>query len=669
VKPLLIAALGRAIPHLPSGRLGDDLEIRRVPSFPAASALDISRPTVVLIDRALLQSLDGDLRPVRDLAERAALVGVGDPGDQEPPPEFPIDLFSGFLPGGAAPGLVAAQLRGAFRHAASLVAYRAARAQERERHRELAELTRVGVALSTERDLLSLLNMILSQARRITTSDAGSLYLVERDEDDRPTALRFKLSQNDTLTSVPLSEFTVPIDHTSLAGYTAATREPLVIPDVYLLPEDVSYRLNRTFDEKFGYRTKSMLVIPMTTHRDEVVGVLQLLNRKRTPGTRLTTPDAVAREVVPYDEGAVELVTALASQAAVSIENSLLYENIERLFEGFVTAAVSAIEARDPATFGHSERVATMTVSLARAVDRGGTGQYRNTHFSRIQLRELRYASLLHDFGKVGVSEEVLVKEKKLYPSDIEAIRGRFAFLKRSAALEYQRRRADWLLRNGREGYDALVKELDARLREHEAELDRFLHAVIEANEPTILSEEAGAELAQLSRRMFKDIDGVERPLLTSEEVRYLTITRGNLDEQERREIEAHVTHTFRFLQRIPWTRELRDIPRIAYAHHEKLNGEGYPRGVRGDEIPIQTRIMTIADIFDALTATDRPYKPAVAPERALDILRMEAKQGMLDRDLLDTFIESRVFMLTNPANFGAYSLPLSREDLARAAD
>jgi response regulator RpfG family c-di-GMP phosphodiesterase len=372
---------------------------------------------------------------------------------------------------------------------------------------------------------------------------------------------------------------------------------------------------------------------------------------------------------VPYDDRAVELVTALASQAAVSIENSLLYENIERLFEGFVTAAVSAIEARDPATFGHSERVATMTVSLARAVDRGGTGQYRNTHFSRTQLRELRYASLLHDFGKVGVSEEVLVKEKKLYPSDIEAIRGRFAFLKRSAALEYERRRADWLLRHGREGYDALVKELEARLREHEAELDRFLKAVIDANEPTILSEEAGAELAQLSRRLFKDIDGVERPLLTTEEVRYLTITRGNLDEQERREIEEHVTHTFRFLQQIPWTRELRDIPRIAYAHHEKMNGEGYPRGVRGEEIPVQTRIMTIADIFDALTATDRPYKPAVAPERALDILRMEAKQGMLDRDLLDTFIESRVFMLTNPANFGAYSLPFAREDLAPAAD
>ena len=669
MKPLLIAALGRAIPHLPAGRLADDLEIRRVPSFPAASALDASRPTVVLIDRSLLQSLDGDLRPVRDLAERAALVGVGDPGDAEPPPEFPIDLFSGFLPGGAAPGLVAAQLRGAFRHAASLVAYRAVRAQERERHRELAELTRVGVALSTERDLLSLLSMILSQARRITTSDAGSLYLVERDDDARPSALRFKLSQNDTLTSVPLSEFTVPIDHTSLAGYTAATREPLVIPDVYLLPEDVSYRLNRSFDEKFGYRTKSMLVIPMTDHHDEVVGVLQLLNRKRTPGTRLTTPDAVAREVVPYDERAVELVTALAAQAAVSIENSLLYENIERLFEGFVTAAVSAIEARDPATFGHSERVATMTVTLARAVDRHGTGQYRNTHFSRTQLRELRYASLLHDFGKVGVSEEVLVKEKKLYPSDIEAIRGRFAFLKRTAAVEYERRRSEWLLRNGREGYDALVAELDARLKDHEAELDRFLRAVIEANEPTILSEEAGAELAQLSRRLFRDIDGVERPLLTGEEVRYLTITRGNLDEQERREIEEHVTHTFRFLQQIPWTRELRDIPRIAYAHHEKLNGEGYPRGVRGEDIPVQTRIMTIADIFDALTATDRPYKPAVPPDRALDILRMEAKQGMLDRDLLDTFIESRVFMLTDPTKFGLYTLPVSHEDAAPVGD
>jgi HD-GYP domain-containing protein (c-di-GMP phosphodiesterase class II) len=156
---------------------------------------------------------------------------------------------------------------------------------------------------------------------------------------------------------------------------------------------------------------------------------------------------------------------------------------------------------------------------------------------------------------------------------------------------------------------------------------------------------------------MFRDMDGMERPLLTEEEVRFLTITRGNLDEQERREIEAHVTHTFRFLQQIPWTRELRDIPRIAYAHHEKLNGEGYPRGVHADEIPVQTRIMTIADIYDALTATDRPYKPAVPSERALDILRMEAKQGMLDHDLLTTFIESRVYALTDPKRFGSYSL------------
>ncbi len=657
LKPLIIAALGRAIPHLPSGRSEDEIEIRRVPSFPAASALDPSRPTVILVDRVLLHTLGGDMRPARDLAERAALVGVGDPGDAEPPPNFPIELLSGFLPGGASPGLVVAQLRGAFRHAASLVAYRALRFQERERHRELAELTRVGVALSTERDLLSLLTLILSQARRITTSDAGSLYLVERDEEGHAHALRFKLSQNETLTSVPLSEFTIPIDNSSLAGYTAATREPLVIPDVYLLPEDVSYRLNRSFDEKFGYRTKSMLVIPMTTHRDEIVGVLQLINRKRLMGTRLNTPEAVDREVLPYDERSVELVSALAAQAAVSIENSQLYENIERLFEGFVTAAVSAIESRDPATFGHSERVATMTVTLARAVDRSGTGQYRGTRFSATQLRELRYASLLHDFGKVGVSEQVLVKEKKLYSSDIEAIRGRFAVLKSSAALEYERRRADWLLRNGREGYDALVAELEARLRDHQAELDRFLAAVIAANEPTILSEEAGAELACLSKRTFRDIDGVERPLLTEDEVRFLTITRGNLDEQERREIEAHVTHTFRFLQQIPWTRELRDIPRIAYAHHEKLNGEGYPRGVSGDEIPVQTRIMTIADIYDALTATDRPYKPAVPAERALDILRMEAKQGMLDKDLLTTFIESRVFALTDPKNFGVYGL------------
>ena len=619
----------------------------RVGGLPSAADIDPARPTVVLLDRRLLGESDDDRRTVAELAGVAALVGLGDQGEIEPAPEFPVDLLSSYVAVDAPAATVHVLLRGAFRHAVSLVGAHLAREERALRHRELAELTSVGVALSTERNLLALLEMILTQARRITSSDAASLYLVERAENgDAPTTLRFRLSQNYSLKDLPFPEFTVPIDHSSLAGYTAATGEPLVIEDVYLLPNDVSYRQNRTFDEKFGYRTKSMLVIPMRTHRDEIIGVLQLINRKRERETVLSSSEIIAQQVLPYDQPSVELVSALASQAAVAIENSLLYEDIERLFEGFVTAAVTAIEQRDPTTSGHSGRVATFTVSLAEAVGRGGgVGPYRGLTFSREQLRELRYAGLLHDFGKVGVREQVLIKQKKLYPWDLDVIRHRFAFLLQRGDLQFERERADYLLSHGAAQYDEFVARLEQLRRARRNELNRFLDAIVQANEPTILPEGSFHELKEINERTYIDFEGVERPLLRDEELRFLMIRKGNLDDRERREIESHVTHTFRFLEQIPWTRELRRIPEIAYGHHEKLNGTGYPRRVTGPEIPVQTRMMTIADIFDALTATDRPYKRAVPAERALDILSEEAKEGMIDLNLLRTFIEAKIYL------------------------
>lgn len=644
VRPLLIACIGRALSASPLGRRDDDVEVRRVPVLPRPGALDPGRPTVVLLDRSLLASTGDERRVLDELAAVAALVGWGELGEEAPSNAFPADLLTSFIPGVASPGAVIAALRGAFRHAAALVVARNARIAEGERYHELTELTRVGVALSTERDLITLLDMILSQARRLTSSDAGSLYLVERGEDNEPSTLKFKLSQNHSLPNLPFSEFTVPVDHTSLAGYAAATGEPLVIPDVYLLPDDSSFKQNRSFDDKFGYRTKSMLVIPMKSHRDEIVGVLQLINRKRDMETRLGGPDKVQWEVISFDQRSVELVTALASQAAVAIENSLLYEDIERLFEGFVTAAVTAIESRDPTTHGHSGRVATMSVGLAEAVDRLSGGPYAAVRFSRTQLRELRYAGLLHDFGKVAVREQVLIKEKKLYPPDLAIIEHRFALLVQGAELEFERMRSAHLLQHGRERYDETLGALEARLRARRVELERYRQAILRANEPTVLAEGSFAELELLAGETYSDPNGDEQPLLTERELRFLSISKGNLDDAERREIESHVSHTYRFLQQIPWTRELRGIPAIAYGHHEKLNGRGYPRQVEAPAIPVQTRMMTIADIYDALTASDRPYKRAVSVTHALDILHAEAHEGLLDRDLLVTFVGARIY-------------------------
>ncbi|OYV73900.1 MAG: hypothetical protein B7Z72_01445, partial [Gemmatimonadetes bacterium 21-71-4] len=293
---------------------------------------------------------------------------------------------------------------------------------------------------------------------------------------------------------------------------------------------------------------------------------------------------------------------------------------------------------------GHSARVATLTVGLAEAVNRGGAGRYKGLRFNAEQIREIRYAGLLHDFGKVGVREQVLVKQKKLYGPDLDLIRHRFAYLLQRADLQFERERANYLLEHGPGTYDQAVVQLNEARRAKRAELDRFLDAIVKANEPTIMPEGTFDELYEINQRAFLDFDGEERPLLHDDELRFLMIRKGNLDERERREIESHVTHTYRFLGQIPWTRELAGIPAIAYGHHEKLDGRGYPRQVKGDAIPVQTRMMTISDIFDALTATDRPYKRAVSHERALDILSMEAKEGMLDAELLETFIEAGVF-------------------------
>jgi HD-GYP domain-containing protein (c-di-GMP phosphodiesterase class II) len=644
MKPLLLTAHGNPQLAAPFGRRGDDIEVRGIPALPTLRALDLDRPTVLALDRTMIASAGaGAAAQLRALSGLIAIVGVGDAGDTEPGDVFP-DMLTSFIPGNATTRMRIAAFRGAFRHAAALVAVRHARSTAGDRTRELAELLAIGVALTTERDLNSLLDLILSHARRVTQSDAASLYLIEREESGEAARLRFALSQNHSLPSIPFSSFTVPIDHTSLAGYAAATGEALAIGDVYLLPDDASYRQNRSFDETFGYHTRSMLVLPMKTHRDEIIGVLQLINRKRSPDARLTSLESLEREVMPFDSRCVELATALASQAAVAIENGRLYEDIERLFEGFVTAAVTAIESRDPATSGHSGRVATMTVGLAEAVDRLASGPYRDVGFTREQLRELRYAGLLHDFGKVGVREQVLVKEKKLYPQDLDLIRHRFAYLEQRTELEFERARAELLLAHGRSGYEAGLAQLECNRRSRRAELARFLDVIVQANEPTVLAEGDCGALVSIGALTFVDFDGRTKPLLQDHELQFLMIRRGNLDEQERREIESHVTHTYRFLEQIPWTRELRNIPKIAYAHHEKLNGRGYPNAVAGIEIPVQARIMTIADIYDALTATDRPYKPAVPRERALDILSMEATEGTIDPVLLETFIGARVF-------------------------
>ncbi len=519
-------------------------------------------------------------------------------------------------------------------------------------NQELRELNDIGIALSAERNPDTLLEMILRKSREITHADAGSLYLVENindvaeDENNyfANKQLRFKLAHNDSV-NITFKESVMPIEKKSIAGYVALEGEFLNIPDVYDLSANSNFGHNRSFDQSTGYRTKSMLVIPMKTHKDEIIGVLQLINRKKSWDARLTSSEIIEEEVIPFDNKCVDLACSLASQAAVSIENTRLYGEIQRLFEGFIRASVHAIEQRDPTTFGHSERVATLTVALAEKVGRIDHGKFKNIQFTHEEIQQLNYAALLHDFGKIGVREDVLVKAKKLFPHELDAVKNRFKIIKQATELKFSKEKIACLLKEERERALSLILTWDEETKNRIRELDRYFQIICEVNEPTVIKKSGFEMLKQMAGLIFRD-NGNRQRLLTSREIEVLSIPKGSLSNEERKEIESHVTHTFNFLSRIPWTSELKKVPNIAYAHHEKLDGSGYPHGLTDDKIPIEAKMMTIADIYDALTAWDRPYKRAVPVENALQILQWEVDDGKIDPDLFQIFLEAKLYDL-----------------------
>jgi HD-GYP domain-containing protein (c-di-GMP phosphodiesterase class II) len=512
---------------------------------------------------------------------------------------------------------------------------------------ELGELIEIAKAISTEREIDKLLGLILEKSRFITGADAGSLYVVEGDSPE-PYArnLRFKLSQNASVV-FDSREFTVPVSPRSMSGYVALHKKPLAIADVYDLPALAPYGFDRSFDAKTGYRTRSMLCAPLLSRVGDVVGVIQLLNKKRDPERRLLSAEDVAEQVVPFDARSEELLATLASQAGIALENAFLYAEIQHMLEGFVRASVEAIEQRDPTTSGHSRRVSDLTVGLARAVERQGTGPYRGVTFTPGDLRELSYASLLHDFGKIGVREEVLLKAKKLFPTQLENIRARFELATRSAEVDVLSRKVQILERGGAGLPD--LAALDDEIRRRKRELEVAFELILAANEPTVLKGGDFARIEALARETYTDLTGRVLPLLHPAEVACLSVARGSLTTSEIDEIRSHVSHTVTFLSQIPWGKQFRRVAHIAGSHHERLNGTGYPNRLRAEEIPLQSKMMAVSDIFDALTASDRPYKKAVPLEKALDILGFEVKDQHIDGDLVKIFVEARVWTSLAP--------------------
>lgn len=540
----------------------------------------------------------------------------------------------------------------------TLVAHTHAEAAEvEEANRNVKYMMSISRELNGERDIPRLLSLILSKARDITNADAGSIYTVDSPTNNvRDGVIQFRFTQNDSIKQ-NLSEFTMPVNEGSIVGNVCIHEVTINIPDLYKLspnPVDNPYgvRHDRTWDKRIGYQTRSMMTVPMFDISHNVIGVLQLINRKRDKNRRLETPEDFADNVLSFDELDQEMAEIVAQQAGIALENANMHQSIQELFDGFVNASVTAIEQRDPTTSGHSHRVAYLTVGLATVVSRIDTGLYKNITFTEDQLKEIEYASLLHDFGKLGVRENVLVKAKKLHPWEMELVLQRFELIRATLEIEYLKKVLEYVQTPDHFPMGANPYTFEYEKSQKIAELEEYLRFISKANEPTVLEQGGFEKLKDIANLNYRSMRGDRQPYLRGDELKALSVSRGSLTREEFAEIQSHVTHTFDFLRQIPWGKKLANVPQIAAKHHEKLDGSGYPTSAEAEEIPAQTRMMTIADIFDALTAADRPYKKAVPVDRALDIIQMEVKGGKIDPELFRLFCESKVYEPVLDPNF-----------------
>lgn len=526
--------------------------------------------------------------------------------------------------------------------------------------RDQEDLINIGKSLSGEKDMEKLLRLILYLSKKITGADGGSIYLVEEDENGKKR-LRFKYSHTFSR-EIPLEEFVMDMNNKSISGYVAVTGEVLNIPDAYRIDTLAPYSFNPYFDSQNSYISRSMLVVPMKNHLDDIIGVIQLINSKEdTSGVnkyeneafeiKLETSEDFDRYVVTFDERYNSLLEAIAGQAAIAIENNRLINQIQMQFEEFVKASVTAIESRDPATSGHSFRVALICKEMAHAVNSVDTGYLGSFRFSETDIKELEFAALLHDFGKVYIDLNIFKKAKKLYPKDLENLKLRLDYLYRYLELRYFAKEMDTI----REGltYNKPFEEVLSSIHEEKIKkltrITEIKEQLIRLNEPTVTDLDPDSVLSSILDEIMDiectDITGNRLDILTELDKINLRIKRGSLNDQERIEIESHVIETYKFVSKIPWPPEYRNIPEIALRHHEKLDGTGYPDRLNGREATsLQSRMMAIADIYDALTAQDRPYKKSVPLDKVLVILKEEAERNKLDPDLVNLFINDKVY-------------------------
>lgn len=522
-----------------------------------------------------------------------------------------------------------------------------------DRYKSLVD---IGIALSSEKEIGRILDLILEKALETTEADSASISLTENIKIDSIgttgqkhfTVLRFHRNANRQAKQT-LRDKVMTLDDSSIAGYVAMTGQSVRVDDCYAIPPEAPIKFSPQVDEETGYKTVSMLTIPMKSSNGKVRGVLQILNKVKsgTPSSLTRGQKIAIDDIIPFSDEDQKLMEVFASQASVAIENAKLTEDIENLFESFIRASVTAIESRDPQTSGHSDRVAVFTVEFARAVHICGEGPMKDILFSEQQIRELRYAALLHDFGKIGVRESVLRKELKLYPHEMETILLRLDSARARQEMLLWKEMAMELVDLFEKGHPHTIPReklnlVTSKIDQFAQQLQQVRLSILKANQPQVMSDDF--DIASLMTWINKASRELDQTLLTSEEIIKLSMPKGSLSEEERREIESHVSHTYHFLRQIAWTEDLASVPDIAHAHHEKCDGSGYPRGLTAEHIPVQAKIMTISDIYDALTSMDRPYKPALSADRAIEILHWEARRGKLDLDLLKIFVEAQVF-------------------------
>lgn len=484
--------------------------------------------------------------------------------------------------------------------------------------RRLQAMTQVSVALGAVDDREQLMQKVMDYIFDIFPGAEGAFVLLMDQEKGElvPVAHGSRFPDKSDSNEVAISR--------TIVDQVVTNRQAILSIDAQ------GDRRFKAQDSILDLSLRSFMCAPLLVAED-VLGLIQVHN----------TEDPQA-----FDQSDLEVLIGICAQAAIAVRNAQLYSEIEELFESFIRASVQAIEARDPVTAGHSFRVAEYTERLAAAVDRSGDTNLRKIEFSLDAMRELRYAALLHDFGKVGVREHVLTKPKKLYPHQLQLIKQRFRYARASLErqaykklIQFHERGSlpdEQLIEMRRATEEAIVTERER--------LNQFLELVLRTNEPSVSRREVPTELSELLSYSFPGEDGEEIAILEDFEFSDLTAAQGSLSPDERLQIESHVSHTYAFLSLIPWSGGLQGVPEIAYAHHEKLNGSGYPRGLTADEIPVQSKIMTIADIYDALTAGDRPYKRGLPEDEALDILHQEVAAGKIDQDLVKAFIQSKSY-------------------------